>query len=141
MDNKEYSINEYHGEGTKPVVESGEWSVGIKNYKSGNDINFFDYVEKHKLTDEVFILLQGKCVLLIDKSDGACVDFTCIPLEPGKVYCIKKGIWHNAVVSQDAKIILVENRDTSIANSEVLTLPKEKIESLRSDLKKRYFSS
>ena len=136
MNHKECSVYEYDGEGTKPVIESGDWSVCIKNYKSGNDIELFDYVEKHNLTDEVFILLQGTCVLLVDKSDGACTDFTYIPLEKGKVYSIKKGVWHNAVVSRDVKIILVENRGTSNENSEVITLPKEKIEQLRYELKK-----
>jgi hypothetical protein len=39
-----------------------------------------------------------------------------------KVYCIPKGVWHNTITSRDAKLILMENRDTSMANSEIRTL-------------------
>ncbi|TCL70884.1 hypothetical protein EDC14_100829 [Hydrogenispora ethanolica] len=134
------SIEEYSGEGLKRVVESGSWFVGIKNYKPFNDVDNLSALERHFLTDEVFVLLEGRCVLLIDRSpDQSGSDIVSVPMEKGLVYCIKKGVWHNTIVSRDVKIILVENRDTSMENSAMFDLSPEQIQSLTKELKAKYF--
>lgn len=134
------AVSEYNGEGLKRVVESGEWVVGIKNYKPFNDVNNLTVLERHLLTDEVFVLLEGVCVLLVDRSAGQTgTEIVCVPMEKGKVYCINKGIWHNTIVSQDVKMILVENRNTSMEKSELHDLTKEQIAALTKELKTRYF--
>jgi mannose-6-phosphate isomerase-like protein (cupin superfamily) len=116
-------VESYDGEGLKRAVESGSWFVAIKNWKPANDIDGFDMLERHLETDEVFVLLDGACTLLVDGSaaDDAS-DIGCVAMEPMKVYCIPKGVWHNTITSRDAKLILMENSDTSMANSEIRTL-------------------
>lgn len=128
-------IESYDGEGLKRAVESGDWFVAIKNWKPANDIDGFDMLERHLETDEVFVLLAGACTLLVDASpndDGSAVG--CVKMEPMKVYCIPKGVWHNTITSRDAKLILMENRDTSMANSEVRTLTAAERTALRERL-------
>jgi mannose-6-phosphate isomerase-like protein (cupin superfamily) len=144
MDNQALSgiiaISDYDGEGLKRVVESGEWFVGIKNYKPFNDVNNLVALERHMLTDEVFTLLEGTCILLVDRSaNQSGTEIVSVPMEKGKVYCINKGVWHNTIVSQDVKIILVENRNTSMENSEMYDLTPEQIATLTKDLKAKYF--
>ena len=39
-------------------------------------------------------------------------------MEIGKVYNIRKAVWHNILVSEDAKVLVVENTDTVAENSE-----------------------
>lgn len=128
-------IESYDGEGLKRAVESGDWFVAIKNWKPANDIDGFDMLERHLKTDEVFVLLAGDCTLLVDRSpNDDCSDVGCVAMEPMKVYCIPKGVWHNTITSKDAKLILMENRDTSMENSEIKTLTAEERKVLRAKL-------
>jgi len=38
-------------------------------------------------------------------------------MEPEKIYDIKRGVWHSHVLSEDAKVLIVENENTSPLNS------------------------
>ena len=135
MDAAFLRTEEYSGEGLKRVVESGSWFVGTKNWKPANDAAEFDMMERHLETDEVFVLLDGHCTLLVAcADDGSCRDIRCVPMQAQKVYCIPKGIWHNTITSRDAKLILAENRDTSDANSEIHRLNEAEQSTLRQAL-------
>ena len=136
MKNTHLKVESFEGEGLKRVVESGAWFVGIKNWKPANDAAEFDFMERHLETDEVFVLLSGECSLLIGCAEnGTCADIRCVPMEPEKVYCIHKGIWHNTITSRDAKLILAENRNTSNENSEVYSLSAQELAEIRKALK------
>ncbi|MCF6689516.1 cupin [Raoultella terrigena] len=116
-------VGQYDGAGLQSMFESAGWFVGIKNWKPENDIQHIDTLERHLLTDEVFILLDGACTLLvIDENDTAKCHFQYIPMEPYKVYCIPKGAWHNTISWPGVKLALIENRNTSAENSEFLPL-------------------
>ena len=39
-------------------------------------------------------------------------------MEKCKVYTIGRGVWHHIVVSEDATVMVVENADTSLENTE-----------------------
>lgn len=135
MSANKLSITGFDGEGLKRVVESGDWFVGIKNWKPANDAAQFDCMERHMLTDEVFVLLEGGCTLLVDHSPGnTCSDIRCVPMEKNKVYCIRPSVWHNTITTKDAKLILMENRNTSMDNSEVQTLSSGEIAALQQQL-------
>lgn len=134
------TVNSYDGEGVRRLVESGTWFVGIKNYKPANDVAEFCCLEKHLLTDEVFVLLQGRCVLLVDVApDGSGCDLRCIPMERGKVYCIRPGVWHNTIVSRDVKLVLIENQNTAAENSPLFNLSEAQIEKVRAELRSKHF--
>jgi len=135
MSESKLSITGFDGEGLKRVVESGDWFVGIKNWKPANDAAHFDCMERHMLTDEVFVLLEGGCTLLVDHSpDNNCSDIRCVPMEKNKVYCIHPSVWHNTITTKDAKLILMENRNTSMDNSEVQPLSPGDIAALQQQL-------
>lgn len=128
-------IGQYDGTGLQCMVESADWFVGIKNWKPENDIQYIDTLERHLLTDEVFILLDGKCTLLvIDENDSAKFHFQYIPMEPYKVYCIPKGAWHNTITWPGVKLALIENRNTSVENSEFMLLSRAMREQIISAL-------
>jgi hypothetical protein len=139
LGNNKFSVTEFNGEGLTRAVESGEWFVGIKNYKPANDVDTLEVLEKHLKTDEVFVLLSGICTLLIDKSEaGDCKDVICVPMDQNKVYCINKNVYHTTIVSKDVKMILIENKDTSAENSEFITLCDEHIAFLKKEIKENY---
>jgi hypothetical protein len=38
-------------------------------------------------------------------------------MEPLKLYNVKKSCWHTHTLSEDATVLIVENRDTTVHNS------------------------
>ncbi len=117
------SVGEYDGLGLKGIVESGAWFVGIKNWKPENDVQNIDTLERHLLTDEVFILLAGQCaLLLVNNNDITSPTYTVTMMEPYKVYCIPKGAWHNTITWPGVKLALMENRNTCADNSEFFAI-------------------
>ena len=122
----------YEGEGLTRVFENEKWMVGIKNWKPANDIANLDNVERHNITDELFILLSGHCTLLFanEKEDGSLA-FDYVEMEPMKVYNIPCTLWHNTITQHDTKLILVEDSACGSANSDVRTLTAEEIAEIR----------
>ena len=108
----EIEIKEYEGAGYSPIITYDRWRVAVANYAEKFHPDNFSYMERHLQTDEVFILLQGIATLFIgeDKKE--------YPLQPCKLYNVKKGAWHNIVLSKDAKILIIENDDTGKENTE-----------------------
>jgi ureidoglycolate hydrolase len=87
-------------------------------------------MERHTETDEVFVLFQGQGVLLVG-GVGSRVDAICPQvLEFGKLYNVKRNVWHTILLSLDASVLLVENRNTSKSNSEYSSLTREQRESI-----------
>jgi mannose-6-phosphate isomerase-like protein (cupin superfamily) len=125
MDEKYLEIGVYPGEGYRPVVDHGFWRVAILNYSEDGRPEKLESVERHNATDEVFVLLKGQAILFL--GDGLFSPECLLPqaMEPGKIYNVKKGIWHTIALSQDASILIVENRDTDISNSDFSPLKPE----------------
>ncbi len=105
-------ILEYTGEGYNRTLSYGGWRVAFLNYAPHFDN--ITYLERHLLTDEVFVLLAGEATLLIGERGE------CVPLQPCRLYNVKAGTWHNIRVSRDARVLVVENSDTSRENSEYM---------------------
>lgn len=97
----------FQGEGFKVLKESDEWKIGFLRY---NDrFSKCEEMERHMETDEAFVLLSGQAVLLTD---------TNYLMEQEKVYVVPQGEWHHIVVSKDAVVLVIENRNTSKENTE-----------------------
>lgn len=47
------------------------------------------------------------------------------PMELGKLYNVKQNAWHTIFMSEDANVLIVENRDTNEENSEYFTIQPE----------------
>lgn len=109
-------IYDYRGEGYQTVLRHGGWRVAYLNYADRFDR--ITYLERHLLTDEAFILLEGEATLLIGETA------TPVEMEPHKVYNIKQGEWHNIRVSRDAHVLIVENVETGRENSEYMDVGK-----------------
>ena len=122
---------EYSGEGMHRVFENEKWTVGIKNWKLANDITGIDCLERHNLTDELFVLVEGSCTLLFANETEAGLQFEAVKMEKDKVYNIPATLWHNTVTCKDTKMILIEDSSTSNENSDVLALTPGQIEEVR----------
>ena len=75
-------------------------------------------MKRHNLTDEVFVLLKGKVVMLTISNGG----FIETSLEEGTAFTVEKGTYHYLAVSNDASVFVCERADTGADNTDCLTL-------------------
>ena len=111
-------IIDYNGEGYEPAVRFEAWRAAYLRYADCYDN--ITQLERHNLTDEVFMLLEGEATLIIGK------EMREVPMEKHKIYNVKKGIYHNIRVSRDAKVFIVENDNTARENSDYISVAELK---------------
>jgi len=84
-------------------------------------------VERHNLTDEIFVLIHGRGVLFIDTDDT----LQAIDMQPGVIYNITSGTWHGVLGTHAASWLIVESSDTSAENSDYRQLNEKELDTLR----------
>lgn len=118
MDETLIEISEYKGNGYKPLVDFGEWRVAILRYLDDIQPDRIDSMERHTETDEVFVLLNGRGILIMGGNEKEVNRLHPQVMESGKLYNVKRYAWHTILLSRDASVLLVENRDTGRHNTE-----------------------
>lgn len=125
-------VAEYRGKGYRSLVEYEGWRVAVLNYIDELEVQRLTTMQKHTESDEVFVLLSGKFVLFTGGDGEVPGEIDAIALEPGKLYNVKKGVWHTHTLSQDGSALIVENRDTDRhGDSPVMELSEGQKEALR----------
>jgi ureidoglycolate hydrolase len=118
-------ICEHTGEGFRPLIMFNDWRVAVLNYLDEIHPNNNKRMERHVETDEVFVLTKGRAVLIIGGIDAQVTELHPQIMDVGKLYNVRRNAWHTVLLSQDASILLVENRDTGESNSEYFQLSAE----------------
>lgn len=113
-----YELHQFDEEGYRKLFSYQSWRIAILNYIDELEIDNISYVEAHSLTDEAFVLLNGQAILYFAEVDQqAIISFHSVSLEPQKIYRIPKGIYHTHTLSHDAKLLIIEEENTSNENS------------------------
>jgi len=115
-------ITDYTGEGYRPLIDYGQWRVAILRYIDELLPENIGKMQKHNETDEVFVLLSGRCLLFLGEGDDAVGAIHAADMQPLQLYNVKRGAWHTHVLDEAATVLIVENRDTSLANSPEIEL-------------------
>ena len=110
-------IHNCEGTGYQLLIDYDKWRVAILRYSDELLPERIFTMQRHNETDEVFVLLEGRCVLFIGEVNDTITSITGIDLEPHKIYNVKRGVWHSHTLSNDASVLIVENRDTTNQNS------------------------
>jgi ureidoglycolate hydrolase len=118
-------VRTHQDPGYLPVVDFESWRVAVLNYCDELLPENLTRLQRHDQTDEVFVLLTGRCILFIGDGDGEAGEVQAVDLVPGTVYNVKRGVWHNHTLSPDASVLVVENRDTTYDNSPFCDLARE----------------
>ena len=122
MDNTILDIQFFDGIGYQPLIDFNDWRVAILRYIDELQPDHIETMERHCETDEVFVLLHGRGTLLLGGNGPTLDGVQPQPMEHGKLYNVKRNAWHSVLLSQDASVLLVENRNTARENSEYATL-------------------
>ncbi|KLU60656.1 hypothetical protein CEB3_c30390 [Peptococcaceae bacterium CEB3] len=124
--------------GYQPLVLAGSWQVAVLNFAEEQAPENLRKVDSHTLTDEVFVLLSGKAVLIVAEDEGEGLRFYGKSMEPRLVYNVPVKTWHNIALAQDAEVLIVEDRDSHLGNYEFRELTAAEYAALQGELKK-YF--
>lgn len=116
-------ISAWDGAGYRPVVDYASWRVAFLNSDPAYLPENIDFAQCHRDTDEVFVLISGACTLILFGADEQALgEPRAVCLQHGRMYNVKKGVWHTHALAPDTKVLIVENRDTTNGNSPVLPL-------------------
>lgn len=118
-------IRAHNGPDYKPLVDYQSWRVALMNYTPDLTPEKIDRMQKHTETDEVFVLMAGRCILFIGEGEESVTNIHAVDMEPYKLYNVKQGVWHSHTFSKDARVLIVENRDTVESNSPFVGLKGE----------------
>ena len=114
-----------------PVLEFEGWRVAMLRYNEAVAPTNFTRVERHRNTNEVFILTAGAADLIIldrsgeDDDQGDPIRYFVEHMRPSVAYNVGQSVWHHVVMTPDAHIVLIEKADTSLATSNYWDLPAE----------------
>jgi hypothetical protein len=133
-------ISAYTGEGYQPLITYGAWRVAILRYIDELLPQNIRKMQRHDATDEVFVLLEGRCILFVGTGTDRVEEVLAEDMQPLKLYNIKRGAWHTHTLDQAATVLIIENDDTGPINSPEIELTVEQrvqLSTLTHDLWKR----
>ncbi len=116
--------------GFHPLVDSDQWRVALLNFEPALSPERLSEFQRHNETDEVFVLLSGRCILFLGEGEDAVTQVFALDLEPFKLYKVCRQAWHTHALNADAKLLIVENRSTSRANSPRIKITPEQREEI-----------
>ena len=117
-------------EGYCPLVFHRDWQVALLNWEPIFDREGVGEIERHCETDEVFVLWRGRAVLFTAGEGG----LELREMEPGVLYNVTQGTWHNLVATRDASWIIVETRDTHRHDTEIRPMTEAELAHLQAGL-------
>ncbi|RPI23765.1 MAG: hypothetical protein EHM70_22125 [Chloroflexota bacterium] len=120
-------ISQYTGTGYRVLVNYEGWRVAILNFIEELLPENIAKMQRHEETDEVFVLLSGRCILFLGDGDATIERIHAVDMEPMKIYNVKKNCWHTHTLDRTASVLIVENLDTGDENSSDIDLtPQQK---------------
>ena len=122
INNNLLEVRSSDGAGYQPLIDYDQWRVAILRYCDELTPERIFTMQQHNETDEVFVLLEGRCILFIGEGYDAITSINAVDMVPCKLYNVKRGVWHSHTLNNDASVLIVENRDTTIQNSPKMIL-------------------
>ncbi|MBE0686026.1 MAG: hypothetical protein IH585_08500 [Anaerolineaceae bacterium] len=118
-------VDTFDGIGYQPVVDYESWRVAILRFHPELLPENISHMQRHDETDEVFVLLEGQCILLIGEGKEEVDCIHSVDMQPFLTYNVRRGCWHSHTLSKDARVLIVENRETSDINSPKIKLSQQ----------------
>lgn len=110
-------VRTHEGPDYMPLIDYQSWRVALMNHTPDLAAERIRRMQKHTETDEVFVLLAGRCILFLGGNGEGVGKVQAVDMQPFMLYNIKRGTWHSHTFSPEARVLIVENRETVEANS------------------------
>ena len=118
-------------EGYHPFLIQEGWQVAQLNYIEDQHISNIDKIEVHRQTDEVFVLLKGKSLLISVEIINGEPTFKADLMKPYITYIIPQNVWHNIAMEKGSEVLIIEKSNTHLKDVEYLHLTEKQIVNLR----------
>ena len=131
--NKNNLIETYEvGEkGFHPLLIRDNWQVAKLNYLEDQNIRNIKKLDIHFNTDEVFVLLKGKAVIIAAVFENEIPVFEMELMEQNMIYNIPKNSWHNIAMEEGSEVLLVEKSNTHLSDFDHFNLDPKHITILK----------
>ena len=129
--NKLIETYEFTEKGFHPLIIKDDWQVAKLNYLEDQNIRNIKKIDVHYKTDEVFLLLKGKAVLIAVVFENEIPVFETELMEQNKIYNIPKNMWHNIAMEEGSEVLLVEKSNTHLSDFDYYKLDSKHIITLR----------
>lgn len=115
-------IFRWERQGYQPLIFFQDWQVALLNWEPVFDLRHLGEIERHNYTDEVFVLLRGNALLFTLTAGG---EMQAEDMQPGVLYNVPAGVWHNLLSTREAAWVIVEKRDTHLNDVEFRQLTRD----------------
>jgi len=122
-----YKIEE---EGYHPFLIREGWQVAQLNYLDELHIKNIKKIEIHFQTDEVFLLLKGKAVLILAEFLEDEPIFELELMKSNVIYNVPKNTWHTIAMEEGSEVLIVEKSNTHLGDFEYKYLSTNKLNEL-----------
>lgn len=125
-------------DGFHPFLIRDEWQVAQLNYMQDQNIENINKIDVHYKTDEVFILLEGRAVLIAATFKDGTPIFELELMKQNITYNIPKKMWHNIAMDVGSKVLLVEKSNTHLSDFDHFNLDEEQRLELKCKVKQLF---
>jgi mannose-6-phosphate isomerase-like protein (cupin superfamily) len=125
---------DYTGENYKPVQITDKWQIAYLNSCKECRLESIKKIDVHHHTDEAFVLLTGRAVLMAAEIKDGQVSFDLIDMEQGVNYNIPKNVWHNIALLENTRVLIIENANTHLNDYEFFYLSDDQVKRLHQDV-------
>ena len=131
--NKNNLIETYEAKekGFHPLLIRDHWQVAKLNYLEDQNIRNIKKLDIHYITDEVFVLMKGKAVIIAAVIENGIPVFEMELMEQNLIYNIPKNRWHNIAMEEGSEVLLVEKSNTHLSDFDHFNLDPKHITILR----------
>ncbi len=120
----------HSGPGYNPFLIRPGWQVAQLNFSPELGSEAIGTMERHRNTDEVFVLFRGNSRLVA----GQGMQLEVCRMEPGVTYNIPRGMWHWIVMSPGDLVLIVEDAATHLKDVEYREMTEKERMILRNQL-------
>jgi len=105
----------YDGQGYDPTFISDGWQVAFLNYAPAEALESIVKLDIHFQTDEVFVLLAGRAVLIAATVSDS-ITYDLVDMHPGIFYNIPKNTWHKIAMYEGSSVCVIEKSNTHVSD-------------------------
>ena len=120
---EEYKTKE---KGYHPFIIKDGWQLAKLNYTEEQHIDKITQLDVHLETDEVFVAIAGRAVLIAAEIVNNEPQFELEPMKINQIYNIPKGVWHNIAMEEGSEVLIAEKSNTHISDFEHFALSSSK---------------